>query len=115
MAFIVAPINKLPTSLSFRRYHEQMERDAKHEQVEWEAPNAHKGDVFVFARNGKDVSFREIIHTDKNQIYLGPELQVWTWDLWMELGGKHIRRTTRLQNTGILSFLKHKNEMEKYS
>jgi len=110
MSLIVTPINKLPTSRSFRRHHEQMERDANHEPVEWQVPNARMGDVFVFARNGKDVSFREIIHTDENQIYLGPELQVWTWDLWMELGGRRIQRTCRLHNTGILSFLKHKNE-----
>ena len=115
MALIVTPINKLPTSRSFRRYHEQMERDANHEQVSWEAPNAQKGDILVFARNGKDVSFREIIDTDKNQLYLGQELQVWTWDLWMELGGTRIQRTRRLQNTAILSFLKHKNEIKKYS
>lgn len=112
MTFIVTPINKLPTSRSYRRYQEQMERDANREQVEWEAPNARTGDVVAFARNGKDVSFREIVNTNRNtnrhRIYLGPELQVWTWDLWMELGGKPIRRTTRLDNTRILSFLKHK-------
>ena len=113
MALIVTPINKLPASRSFRQHHEQMDRDANHEPVVWQVSNARIGDMFVFARNGKDVSFREIIDVERNQIYLGPELQVWTWDLWMELGGTHIRRTSRLQKRGILSFLKHKIEMEK--
>jgi hypothetical protein len=86
-----------------------MEREMNYEPFVWDASDACVGDVFAFARNGKDVAFRVMIRKHQNQLYLGPELQVWTWDLWVALGGSRIQRTRRFSNNiRILSFLKHK-------
>ena len=105
MALIVSPINKCPTSKSFIAFQDQMDRNEN--EIVWKA-NGVSGDVFAFVRNGKDVTFRPIVRADEIHVYLGPELQVWTWGLWIELGGaKQIRRTMRHTNQ-ILSYLKHK-------
>ncbi len=105
MALIVSPINKCPTSKSFIAFQDQMERNEN--DIVWKA-NGTPGDVFAFVRNGKDVTFRPIVRVDDSSVYLGPELQVWSWGVWIESGGAtQVRRTMRT-DARILSFLKHK-------
>jgi hypothetical protein len=107
VALVSSPINKSPTSNSYIAYQVQMAREAT-EEVVWTA-NAQPGDVVAFVRNGKDVAFRTVLRIHHTTVYLGPELQVWSWGLWLDLGGaKRVRHTTRTNASQILSFLKHK-------
>jgi hypothetical protein len=128
MALIVTPINKSPRSNSFIDHREQLERNGANEQVMWDdTPHnrAKPEDVFAFVRNGIDVSFRKImsVHStqerleswsknvgqgDRQVLYLGPEIETWAWDVWIERGGaKRVQGTMHIRThvNQILDFL----------
>ena len=131
MSLIVTPINKNPRSHSYTDYQEQLERERDGVQVVWDDTpfnRAKEGDMFAFVRNNTDVTFRKIlgIHSteerltswsknvgqgDRQVLSLGPELETWSWGVWIDQGG-----ATRVQGTmhirthvdRILGHLKHK-------
>jgi len=127
MSLIVTPINQNPRSHSYIDYQEQLERDRDGVQVMWDDTRynrAKEGDLFAFVQNKKEVTFRKIVgvHSTEERLTswsknvgqgnrqvlsLGPEIETWSWGVWLDQGGaSQVQGTTHIR-THIHRILGH--------
>jgi hypothetical protein len=110
-------------------WEEQMSRGDRFEQMMWDDSSrnvSQTGDIFILCRNNISVSFHKIENilspvnrlsswaknigqSDRNVIYISPQLTTMKWDEWLALGGaKKVQGTTAViqGKTKILNALR---------
>lgn len=106
-------------------WEEQMLRASRSEQLMWDDSDknaSQPGDIFILCRNNISVAFHRIQkifspterlptwannvgQTDRNVIYISPELTTMNWDEWLELGGAEKVQGTSAANKGKTKIL----------